>query len=587
MSKVSSKKTTQASKRKSKKSSAEARATFKRNLRRSIYVCGATLMLASAAVPSGVALADTINQPQTTRQARAGLADISLLTGGQMSTNKANPQTKNAQGNYDLDLSYTGTGVADIGLATRKVMVFGLAPELRGKVVGGATIDVNAALTDLDLSKIPGVSAQVGLVHTALSALELTGIHLDAVQNALTQLTSAQPLGTYSTTVAGNVSNDRITADVTDGLGNYAKAQAQQVTTGLIQDLQASLAGLPNNLVYASLRGALQTLLNILNPLLSTSADVLNNLLNVNLLGHTTARLHTTVSQPTAANTNVYGILANNGAVDIDLLSASGDRVPLVFDMTAENPIADYVVNQPTVNTATAGDTSISGNVAITQPVPDGTTFKAIVTMPDSTTKEAPVTVNGSTGTFTVATGTLNANDALSVKIQAVNGSNTKDGNPTSVTVQAGQPTNPIENYNVATPTLNPATAGDTSVSGNATLTTPIPDGTTFKAIATLPGGGTATSDVTVDGNHAEFTVETGELTAGQQVSVKLQAVNGSNTKNGSDATVTVNAADPGNPIQNYAVNIPNVDPATAGDTSLSGNVAITEPVPDGTTFKA
>ncbi|MYV16179.1 adhesive domain-containing protein [Furfurilactobacillus milii] len=274
---------TQSPKKVSKKSPSESRANFKRNLRRSIYVCGATLMLLSASVPSGVALADTINEPQTTRQARAGLADVSLLSNGQMTTNKANPQTKNAQGNYDLDLSYTGTGVADVGLATKKIMVFGLAPELRGKVVGGANISVDAALTDINLSKIPGVSAEVALVQTALSALGTGSPELKAVQNALNRLTSAQPLGTYQANVAGTVSNDRITADVTDGLGNYVKSQ----TDLIIADVQNALNALPtSNPLTATLREALQALLNVLNPIIGVSSNLLNNLLNVNLLGH-------------------------------------------------------------------------------------------------------------------------------------------------------------------------------------------------------------------------------------------------------------------------------------------------------------
>lgn len=572
---------TQSPKKVSKKSPSESRANFKRNLRRSIYVCGATLMLLSASVPSGVALADTINEPQTTRQARAGLADVSLLSNGQMTTNKANPQTKNAQGNYDLDLSYTGTGVANVGLATKKIMVFGLAPELRGKVVGGANIAVDAALTDINLSKIPGVSAEVALVQTALSLLGTGSPELLAVQNALNRLTSAQPLGTYHANVAGTVTNDRITADVTDGLGNYVKSQ-----TGLIiADVQNALNALPaSNPLTATLRGALQELLNVLNPIIGVSSNLLNNLLNVNLLGHTTARLTTTVSEPTAANTKVYGVLSSNGAVDIDLLSSEGDAVNLQFAVTPQNPLENYTVATPTLNPATAGDTSVSGNATLTEPIPDGTTFKAIATLPGGSTVTGDVVVDCNHASFNVDTGKLTAGQEISVKLQAVNGTNTKTGGAASVVVHDVDPTNPLQNYTVNVPNLDPATAGDTSISGNVDISEPIPPETTFKAIATLSDGVEKEANITINGTTGTFTIDTGALNANDVVSVKVQAKNAGFKKDGLPRSVTVQAEDP---FKDYTVAAPSVDPANDGDAMIKGNANLNEPYPSGTTFTA
>ena len=298
----------------------------------------------------------------------------------------------------------------------------------------------------------------------------------------------------------------------------------------------------------------------------------------------TTARLTTTVSESTAANTKVYGVLSSNGAVDIDLLSSEGDAVNLQFAVTPQNPLENYTVATPTLNPATADDTSVSGNATLTEPIPEGTTFKAIATLPGGSTVTGDVVVDGNHASFNVDTGKLAAGQEVSVKLQAVNGANTKTGGAASVVVHDVDPTNPLQNYTVNVPNLDPATAGDTSISGNVAIADGMPNGTTFKAIAALPGGSTAEGTVTVNNGTGTFTINTGQLNANDVLSVKIQAENGGYTKDGLPRSVTVQAADP---FKDYTVAAPSVDPANDGDATINGNANLNEPYPSGTTFTA
>ncbi|WP_407879938.1 adhesive domain-containing protein, partial [Furfurilactobacillus entadae] len=561
-------------------SSTKTKSSFKKNLTRSVYLCGAALLIASAAVPSAVALAQTDATPRVERTG-PGLAGISLLTNSQLVSNLANPLQQNADGNYNLDLTYTGSGVADVGLATKKIIMFALAQELRGKVTGAANIDVSAALTDIDLSKIPGVSAEIAIIEGLLGTLNVPGVDLNPLKNAIAQLTGPQPLGTYTANVAGTVTNNYISADITDGLGNYVR----QTVSGLFTDVEATLAALPHgNPLFLTLIAAVNTLLNILEGAVSSTSTVLDDLLNVNLLGHTSAHLTTAVTNPNVAESHIYGALVNHAAVDINILTQNGDPVDLQFAQTAVNPLENYNVATPSLDQATAGDTAIKGNVVLEEPIPDGTTFKAIATLGDGSTAEGTVNPDGS---FTINTKSLTAEEVVQVHIEAANGEYTKDGANASVTVQAENPTNPLENYNVATPTIDQGHAGDTKVTGSVNLETPIPDGTTFKAIATLGDGSTAEANVDVNGANGTFTINTNELTTDEIVSVAIQAVNGSTNKNGLPAEMTVQAGQPTNPLDDYNVASPTVNPATAGDTSVSGHVDLETPIPDGTTFSA
>lgn len=135
-----------------------SRMNQKHLLRRSLYVCSGTLLLLN----SGAGIASVVVMNQNRVQAsevapRAGLADISILANASLTSVTGTDMTSNAQGNYDLALKYSGTGLASVGVADKKVLVYALPAELQGKVVGGATVDIDANLLPITPGDIPGL----------------------------------------------------------------------------------------------------------------------------------------------------------------------------------------------------------------------------------------------------------------------------------------------------------------------------------------------------------------------------------------------------------------------------------------------
>ncbi|ASN62461.1 LPXTG cell wall anchor domain-containing protein [Latilactobacillus curvatus] len=223
--------------------------------------------------------------------------------------------------------------------------------------------------------------------------------------------------------------------------------------------------------------------------------------------------------------------------------------------------------------------------MTLTQPVPDGTSFEAVVTLPNGDKITATVDDQGH---FTMPVDGIKEGDELTVEVIAHNGDNEKASDPIIVTVDKAAVTNPIEDYDVATPTLNPEKAGETAVSGTVELGD-FPEGTTFEAIMVMPNGRTRivrldSSNAAADGT---FIIQTDALTAGQVVQVKIIATNGTFTKESATAEMTVAAANPTNPLENYNVAEPVVDPVKAGDKAVRGSVTFTKPIPEGTNFTA
>ncbi|WGI19724.1 adhesive domain-containing protein [Latilactobacillus sakei] len=561
--------------------------SHKKLLRRTLYVCSGTLLLLNSGV--GVASVFVINQNRAQASQvnpRAGLADISILQNASLTSTTGTQMTPNAQGNFDLSLNYTGQGVATVGVADKKVLVYALPASLQGKVVGGSTVDIQADLLPITPGDIPGVKPLFDALGLAITALD-KALKIPAVVAAFNDLKKVQDLGSYQETVTANVSPDgkTISVDFTQGFGRYV----HQAYAALFNTLRDAIAAVhSDNILIEALVKALQKasadLFAIIDAIAGGTSTILDSALSGNLLGSASGTLHTTVSDPGVPTATVKAAAINNALISADILTAieqEGEAVTLNFPTTATNPIENYDVATPTVTQPVAGQTTVAGNVILKEPIPDGTTFEAVVTLDDGTTKTATVQADG---TFVVDTGALTAGQILSTKVVATNGQYTKESTAVESTVSDVSIENPIENYDVATPTVNPATAGDTKLDGQVTLNQPIPDGTTFKAVATLADGTEVSGDVDV--TTGKFSVTTDPLVAGD-LKVKVVATNGQYTKSSADVTVTVADAPIENPIENYDVATPTVDPATAGDTSLDGQVTLAQPIPDGTTFKA
>ncbi|CAM2885757.1 adhesive domain-containing protein [Latilactobacillus sakei] len=517
---------------------------------------------------------------------RAGLADISILQNASLTSTTGTQMTPNAQGNFDLSLNYTGQGVATVGVADKKVLVYALPASLQGKVVGGSTVDIQADLLPITPGDIPGVKPLFDALGLAITALD-KALKIPAVVAAFDDLKQVQSLGSYQETVTANVSPDgkTISVDFTQGFGRYV----HQAYAALFHSLRDAIAAVhSDNILIETLVKALQKasaeLFEVIDAIAGGTSTILDSALSGNLLGSASGTLHTTVSDPGVPTATVKAAAINNALISADILTAieqEGEAVTLNFPTTATNPIENYDVATPTVTRPVAGQTTVAGNVILKEPIPAGTTFEAVVTLDDGTTKTAAVQADG---TFVVDTGALTAGQILSTKVVATNGQYTKESTAVESTVSDVSTENPIENYDVATPTVDPATAGDTKLDGQGTLKQPIPAGTTFKAVAILADGTEVSGDV--DTTTGKFSIGTDPLIVGD-VTVKVVATNGQFTKPSANVTVTVADSSTENPIENYDMATPTVDPATAGDTSLDGQVTLAQPIPAGTTFKA
>ncbi|MGO2963666.1 MAG: adhesive domain-containing protein [Carnobacterium maltaromaticum] len=567
-------------------------------LKKAFIISAASVLLFSPAAPifqNGQFLGF---QDQTA--SAAGLAEVSILGSSTLVSNTGTPTSNgtilspNLDGNYDVDLTFEGQALANVGLADPKVVVFSLPPELEGKVVGGATIDIDAKLLPITPGDLPAVSVLIGAVDTALNTLKAAatplGVDLTSLTTAFGAIRNAQDLGSYQASLPGVVSADgkSISVDFTDGLGLFVR-QAFVDTFQPLRDAVNQLsfpfpASITLNPLLAALKLALNPVFNLVDTLVEDSSGLLTNFLSVNLLAGTSYDVKFAVSKPDAAQATIHAAAVKNPIIDASLLGAinsEGANATLIF----ANPIWDnYVIPAPSVNQVYVGDAAITGTVALTNPIPPGSTFEAIVTLADGSTVTAPVNAVDGSFSIDVSGKTLTANDVLSTIIQGTNSGVPKDSLSTETTVLA-VPNPEWDAYVVKEPTISPVHVGDTNVTGTVTLNTPIPAGTTFTAVVTLPDGSKVNAPVGVDG---VITVPLNGyvLQAGDTLSTIIQATNNGATK---DSTPTVSTVLPevNTEWENYVVTPPVISDVTVGDTNVTGTVSLATPIPAGTTFEA
>ncbi|MDG2983018.1 AbrB/MazE/SpoVT family DNA-binding domain-containing protein [Latilactobacillus curvatus] len=288
---------------------------------------------------------------------------------------------------------------------------------------------------------------------------------------------------------------------------------------------------------------------------------------------------------PDGTFTVATGALEANAVLEVTITAQNSgyEKVsdPTTVTVSRADPLENYVVAKPSVDPIKEGDQAVTGNVTLNKPVPDGTTFEAVVTLPNGDQITATVDDQGQ---FTVPVAGIKEGDKLTIKVVAHNDGFDKDSDPVNVTVDKAVPTNPLEGYGVAQPVVDPVKAGDTAVTGKVTLEEPIPAGTTFEAEVTLPDGSMKTGMLNPDGT---FTVDTGTLAAGDELIVHVIAHNGANQKESNPIHVIVAADTTTNPIENYTVNAPVVNPMTDGETQVTGQVNLGIPIPNRTTFTA
>ncbi|WP_430603358.1 hypothetical protein IGJ02_000762 [Enterococcus sp. DIV0724b] len=560
---------------------------MKKNYRSIITLVGTTVLLSAAVIPNSLLFFGDNRQYEadaTESVNAADLADVSILKGTQLSSNNGTvindgvKLEKNADSTYDLDLSFKGTAVADVGLVSPKVIVFAIPDELRGKIDGPILINASAKLLPIVPGDVPVVKDLVlkvgGLVTRLLGLAKPLGLQLDSLEKAFEGLNSLQDLGSYQATVEGKLSPDGkyVMVDFTDGLGQYVRTTYAK----LFDPLKEAVAGLKFtgllailNPVLDLLKPAVNGLLDLVGKIANGTSDVLTQALQANVLGDVDFNFSTKVSDITAEKAKVTAMAVNKPVIDLELLNtihANGDAINLYFDKIEEDPLVNYSVAKPVVEDILEGVTSLNGSVVVTQPVPEGVTFKAKVELPNG--KTLAETVNED-GTFSIPFGDYKpqGNDQLKIVIEASVDKYTKVSDPTFKQVIA----DPFLHYVVTKPVISDVLEGSSSLSGSVDVTQPVPKGVTFIAKVTLPDGTNLTGSINEDGS---FTVPFGKYQpqGNDILKVIVEASDGTRT-NVSEPEVKQVIVDP---LKNYQVPKPQFKTVNEGSKFITGSITLT-----------
>ncbi|MBO0440807.1 adhesive domain-containing protein [Candidatus Enterococcus ikei] len=569
---------------------------MKKRFRSIITLVGTTALLSAAVIPSSLLFFRDNGEYKVSAAESANaadLADVSILKGTQLSSNNGTiindgvKLEKNEDSTYDLDLSFKGTAVADVGLVSPKVIVFAIPEELRGKIDGPIVINANAKLLPIVPGDVPVVKDLIlnvgGLVTKLLGLAKPLGLQLDSLEKAFEGLNTLQDLGSYHASVEGKLSPDGkyVMVDFTDGLGQYVRS----TYANLFNPLKEAVDGLKFtgllailNPVLNLLKPAVNGLLDLVGKIANGTSDVLTQALQANVLGDVVFDFSTKVSDVTAEKAKVTAMAVNKPVIDLELLNtihANGDAINLYFDKVEEDPLADYPVAKPVVEDILEGVTSLNGSVAITQPVPEGVSFKAKLELPNGTILSGTVNEDG---TFAIPFDDYapQGNDQLKIVIEASVGQYSKTSEPEIKQVIA----DPFVKYPIAKPVVEDVIEGMTSLKGNASIIQPVPEGVVFKAKVELPDGTNLTGTVNSDGN---FTIpfSSYQPQSNDQLKVVIEASNGKQTKV-SEPEIKQVLADP---FIHYVVTKPVIGDVLEGALSLSGSVDLSQPIPNGVNF--
>lgn len=566
---------------------------MKKSYRSTISLVGAAILLSSAITPSTLFYFGEKGQYEVSASESAqaaDLADVSILKGTQLSSNNGTAVSdgvkleKNADSTYNLDLSFKGTAIADVGLASPKVIVFALPEELRGKIDGPMMINAHAKLLPIVPGDVPVVKdliLNVGtLVTRLLSLAKPLGLELDSLENAFKGLNTLQDLGSYEATFEGKLSPDGkyVMVDFTDGLGQYVRTTYAK----LFDPLKEAVDGLKFsgllailNPVLNLLKPAVNGLLDLVGQIANGTSDVLTQALQANVLGDVTFDFTAKVSDITAEKAKITAMAVNKPVIDLALLNtihANGDAINLYFDNIEEDPLAKYSVSKPIVKDIIEGVTSLSGNVEIIQPIPTGVTFQAKVMLPDGTTLSGVVTEDG---TFVIPFNHYEPkeNDLLQIVVEASVDNYTKKSEPTIKQVIA----DPFLRYVVAKPVVSDILDGMPSLDGQVKLNQPIPHNVTFTAKVELPDGTTLTGAVD-DAGYFIIPFERYQPQGNDELKVRIEASDGERRKVSNLETKQVIV----DPLKYYQVPIPQFKNVNEGSQYLTGSIELGN-IPDET----
>ena len=309
------------------------------------------------------------------------LTDVSLLNNIDI-TNSIEVEQPSKGTPYTLELSVSGSSLADVELIdTNRVVVFSI-PELAGQMTATGPANVSVDLTLVNLGDLPILGNVVGGLTGTLSTtvngvlslvsnlenslipddlITIEGIDelqgsLDALNNIEQSLADALQ---YNGTVPVTVNADgTVTVDMTDGLGNNLEKAVNEVVIHVLNDLIASLNGvsisiLPEaesipllGLVVRGLNDTINTTLNGLTELAGDVANILDTLdvtglatelARVQLLGSTNVDLNIAINNPVQFEPGadnivpVYGSVVNTAVIDANLIGNGTGQSEIIF----------------------------------------------------------------------------------------------------------------------------------------------------------------------------------------------------------------------------------------------------------------
>lgn len=283
---------------------------------------------------------------------------------------------------YTLELSLSGSSLADVELIdTNRVVVFSI-PELAGQMTATGPANVSVDLTLVNLGDLPILGNVVGGLTGTLSTtvngvlslvsnlenslipddlITIEGIDelqgsLDALNNIEQSLADALQ---YNGTVPVTINADgTVIVDMTDGLGNNLETAVNGVVIQVLNDLIASLNGvsisiLPEaesipllGLVVRGLNATINTTLSGLTGLAGDVANILDTLdvtglatelARVQLLGSTNVDLNIAINNPVQFEPGtdnivpVYSSVVNTAVIDANLIGNGTGQSEIIF----------------------------------------------------------------------------------------------------------------------------------------------------------------------------------------------------------------------------------------------------------------
>ena len=341
----------------------------------------------------------------------ATLAEVGILEDVVVGANLSNVE---GPGPYNLDLSLTGTGLANVELVNPDTVALFSAPDLAGNIATAGPADIRIELLPITLDDLPALETLVtnltGTLNPAVSGIvgsvdELLGLvpegvlnvqGLEELQDAVNALNNVDAaladVLVYEDQVNATINPDgTITVDFSAGLDEYLETTINAVVLGLLNDvINASQAlevtllepvplvgPLVNGLIDGILTAATGTIL----PAVQTAADNITNevtdltgsLVAAQVIGLTQINLPTTINKVPAVSGEVpvSGAVVNTNTIDAELLGSLTSSASVVIpelDTTAPviTPIADLTTLEGQTITAIPVEVNEESTVDVT-----------------------------------------------------------------------------------------------------------------------------------------------------------------------------------------------------------------------------